>query len=230
MQADPGAAFEVVEARFLLQLLVGLLADPAGLDGSGELLERRIGGKVGEMVLRSPVERCSPTTRTSSPGRCRAPLSWMRWAGPSATRTRTAAKRADRRPLVPRRQLTVRHRAASSIARAVIDFASGRGYRRGRPRCRPTGRPSVACSGSNPDRPSNEKSGPLNVATETTASFGDVSAFFTVSESPPSAGNDGFPWLWAWLNRDGSPAGGNWWARLDSNQQPDRYERPALTN
>jgi len=24
--------------------------------------------------------------------------------------------------------------------------------------------------------------------------------------------------------------GREWWARLDSNQRPDRYERPALTN
>jgi hypothetical protein len=26
-----------------------------------------------------------------------------------------------------------------------------------------------------------------------------------------------------------SPRGKNWWARQDSNLQPDRYERPALT-
>lgn len=32
-------------------MLVGLLADPAGLDGAGELLDRRLGRQVGEVVL-----------------------------------------------------------------------------------------------------------------------------------------------------------------------------------
>ncbi len=46
MQPDPGTAFEVVEAEFLLHLLMGLLADPARLDCSGQLLELGIGGQV----------------------------------------------------------------------------------------------------------------------------------------------------------------------------------------
>lgn len=46
IQSGPGAALEVVEAEFLLHLLVGLFADPAGLDHGGELLEGRIGGQV----------------------------------------------------------------------------------------------------------------------------------------------------------------------------------------
>ena len=39
MQARPGAALEGVEAKLLLQLLMGLLADPARLDQGRELAE-----------------------------------------------------------------------------------------------------------------------------------------------------------------------------------------------
>jgi hypothetical protein len=51
VQPGPGAALEVVEARLLLQLLVGLLADPAGLDRRRQLVERGVGRRVGEVVL-----------------------------------------------------------------------------------------------------------------------------------------------------------------------------------
>jgi len=51
VQAGPGAALEVVEPEFLLQLLVPLLAYPAGLDGGREPLERRVGWQVREVVL-----------------------------------------------------------------------------------------------------------------------------------------------------------------------------------
>ena len=36
VQAMPGSAFEVIEAEFFLEPLVGLLADPARLDRGGE--------------------------------------------------------------------------------------------------------------------------------------------------------------------------------------------------
>ena len=36
---------EVVEVQFFLELLMGLLADPARLDGSRELLDWRVAGK-----------------------------------------------------------------------------------------------------------------------------------------------------------------------------------------
>jgi hypothetical protein len=52
-------------------------------------------------------------------------MSRMPCVGPSATRTRTAAKRADRRPFMPRRQLTLRQRTAASMASAAIDLRSG---------------------------------------------------------------------------------------------------------
>jgi hypothetical protein len=32
MEASPGSPFEVIETAFLFQLLMGLLADPSGLD------------------------------------------------------------------------------------------------------------------------------------------------------------------------------------------------------
>src|SRR5215467_11941134 len=49
----------------------------------------------------SPDILCSPMSQASSPGRCCWPLSLIRCGGPSATRTRTAAKRALSFPLVP---------------------------------------------------------------------------------------------------------------------------------
>src|ERR1700733_11674976 len=51
MQAMPGSAFEVVEAKFFLELLVGLLADPSGLDRGGERLEAGVGRQVGKIVF-----------------------------------------------------------------------------------------------------------------------------------------------------------------------------------
>lgn len=43
LQPDPRSALEVIEAEFLLELLIGLLADPSCLDRLNEVLERRIG-------------------------------------------------------------------------------------------------------------------------------------------------------------------------------------------
>jgi len=39
----PGSAFEVVEAEFLLELLMRLLTDSSGFDRGGEHLEARVG-------------------------------------------------------------------------------------------------------------------------------------------------------------------------------------------
>ena len=47
----PGSAFEVVEAKFFLKLLVGLLADPSRLDRGGERLEAGVGRQVGKIVF-----------------------------------------------------------------------------------------------------------------------------------------------------------------------------------
>lgn len=51
VKAAPGAALEVVEAQFLLHLLVGLLAHPACLDGGGELREGGSDRQVGQIVF-----------------------------------------------------------------------------------------------------------------------------------------------------------------------------------
>jgi hypothetical protein len=51
VQAFPRPTFKVVEAEFFLELLMCLFADPARFDGAGQLLDRRVGGQVGEVVL-----------------------------------------------------------------------------------------------------------------------------------------------------------------------------------
>src|SRR4051812_32048758 len=58
VQPAPGAALEVVEPDLVLELLVQLLAHPAGLDQRRQPLERGIGREVREVVLplaRGPV-------------------------------------------------------------------------------------------------------------------------------------------------------------------------------
>jgi len=69
MQASPRPPFEVVEAEFLLHLLVGLLANPSRLDRGRQFLKACVGWKVERWYLRSPALRCSPIGQTSLPGR-----------------------------------------------------------------------------------------------------------------------------------------------------------------
>ena len=106
VQPAPRAALEAIEPELFLELLVRLLAHPARLDERGQLLQCCVRRQVGQIVLVSPDERCSPTSHTSSPGRCWAACPCRRTAGPSATRTRTAANFAFSGPLVPRRHVT----------------------------------------------------------------------------------------------------------------------------
>ncbi len=73
-------------------------------------------------------------SQASSPGRCCWPMSLIRCGGPSAVRTRTAAKRASSRPLVPFRQLTCCHLALARMSSAAVDNTSGMCRLRGRPR------------------------------------------------------------------------------------------------
>ena len=51
VKALPGSSLEVVEAEFLLELLMGLLADPSRLDGGSQGAQLRPGGQVGEIVF-----------------------------------------------------------------------------------------------------------------------------------------------------------------------------------
>src|SRR3954447_16487714 len=52
MQAGPGSALEVAETKFLLELLMHLLAGPARLDGGGQPPQRRLLRQVAEVVFR----------------------------------------------------------------------------------------------------------------------------------------------------------------------------------
>lgn len=51
MQPHPGSPFEMVEAEFLLELLMRLFANPAPLNGAGDVFDRYVGEKVGEIVF-----------------------------------------------------------------------------------------------------------------------------------------------------------------------------------
>ena len=51
METLPGAALEVIETEFFLELLVSLFANPARLDRGGERLEVDIPGEVAEIVF-----------------------------------------------------------------------------------------------------------------------------------------------------------------------------------
>ena len=52
MQALPGASLEVIEAQFLLHLLMRLFANPAGFDDRRQFEQFRFGRQVGEIVFR----------------------------------------------------------------------------------------------------------------------------------------------------------------------------------
>src|SRR4051812_28168920 len=52
MQTGPGAAFEIAEPQFLLELLVHLLARPARLDGADQPPQRGPLRQVAEIILR----------------------------------------------------------------------------------------------------------------------------------------------------------------------------------
>jgi hypothetical protein len=51
VEALPGSPLEVVEAEFLFQLLVGLLANPSRLDGRGQSAQVSRSRQIGEIVF-----------------------------------------------------------------------------------------------------------------------------------------------------------------------------------
>ena len=51
MQADPGSAFEMIEAKFFLELLMRLFTNPSGFDRGGERFQARVGRQVGHIVF-----------------------------------------------------------------------------------------------------------------------------------------------------------------------------------
>jgi len=64
VKALPGSPFEVVEAKFLFHLLMGLLANPPCLDGNSQTAQIGRGRQVGEVILllsRGPVFADEPS-------------------------------------------------------------------------------------------------------------------------------------------------------------------------
>ncbi len=55
MKSRPGSSFEVVKPELFLQLLMGLLTDPARLDSAGQCLDRRVSRQVREVVFSLPI-------------------------------------------------------------------------------------------------------------------------------------------------------------------------------
>src|SRR3546814_13391564 len=51
MKTCPCSPFKMVETEFFLELLMGLLADPARLDGAGVIPDRRTCGQVREIIF-----------------------------------------------------------------------------------------------------------------------------------------------------------------------------------
>ena len=54
VQAGPGPSLEMPQSEFLLELLMGLLADPAPLDRGGQAAQRCVEPQVAEVVLPLP--------------------------------------------------------------------------------------------------------------------------------------------------------------------------------
>ena len=78
METAPRSPLEVVEAEFLLQLLMRLLAHPPRFDGGGQSAQVGLGGQVGEIVF--PLARRPQLADKPGflPGRCCWSLSPMR--------------------------------------------------------------------------------------------------------------------------------------------------------
>src|SRR5271154_4364410 len=115
----------MVEPHFFLQLLMRLFTDPPRLDGGCQRLKQNVSGQIPDVVLLPPLDRRSPRTHTSSPGIRSTPLSSTRCFGPSAMRTRRAAKRHVSGPFVPQRQLIFCHFTPPSIDSAETGDISG---------------------------------------------------------------------------------------------------------
>ena len=123
VQPGPGSALEVVEAEFLLQLLVGLLAGPARLDRRRKHLEGGVSGKVGEGVLRL----ARRPALTDNPSRAvLSTLAGQVLGGPAADHLGRAVGNPDpggsevggSRPFVPRRHVTFRQAASARTVSA----------------------------------------------------------------------------------------------------------------
>src|SRR3954447_17156543 len=135
VKALPGSSLEVIETEFFFQLLVSLLANPSRLDGGRQGAQVRLRRQVGEIVFLlsgHPVFADEPGL--PPPGRCCWPLSLIRCGGPSAMRTRMAAKRALSFPFVPVRQLMFCHDRPACLRPLSIECQERAAYGDGRAR------------------------------------------------------------------------------------------------
>ena len=112
-------ALEVVEAEFLLQLLMRLLADPARLDRGGKRLRLARAGRFERSIC---ARRSSGARRPARPPRpaCIAAPIGHALLGAVGDADAPGGKEAGRRPFVPRRQLILRHFSPAKAASAEI--------------------------------------------------------------------------------------------------------------
>ena len=134
VKALPGSSLEVIETEFFFQLLVSLLANPSRLDGGRQGAQVRLRRQVGEIIFLLSGHPVFADEPGLLPGQMLLALVPIRCGGPSAMRTRMAAKRALSFPFVPVRQLMFCHVASASMSSAAIDRMSGTCRLRGRPR------------------------------------------------------------------------------------------------
>lgn len=133
VQPQPGSAFIMVQAEFVLELLMCLLAGHRALIARTSVLRGVSAGWLVKEYLRSPLERASHPSQAACPGRC-CPYETR---SSSAIRvTRTVAKWALSRHFVPRRHEQRRKALAprvSIICTTDTLGTDGRGYLAGRP-------------------------------------------------------------------------------------------------
>ena len=121
VEPGPGAALEVVEPQLHLELLVRLLAHPAGLDRRDQDPERRAGGVVGQVVLAlasgAPLpDQPERLARQAQPAGHGLPT----WRG----RAPTAARRGSCRARAPGGRATAGARPPPGAARAASPSAA----------------------------------------------------------------------------------------------------------
>ena len=134
VQALPGSALEVIEAEFLFQLLVSLLANPSRLDGRRQGAQSGLRRQIGEIVFllpRHPMLADEPSLLARQMLLTLVPDP-LRWSVGDAHADSSETSLSF--PFVPMRQQMFRHGASASMSSAAIDRTSGTARRRGRPR------------------------------------------------------------------------------------------------
>ena len=166
VQPSPTPAFEAIEAElssFFICWCICSQTQRALMAAANACPERRSHGVVGKGRTCARPPRAPRTPATLRP---RADAGIRAATGPSATRTRTAAKRAFSGPLVPRRQERERNArrgiAANRLAASTLG-AEGTGCLAGRPVAR-RGAGMSTTMALTPYRPARQRKQPGNVA------------------------------------------------------------------